>query len=313
LTRMFLMGNAKNASDYKLVTVDSDGIVRLLSDNTFGCQWIVILDIDDHLTKTYPAGTETAVVAEMRPKGVWPVSFDRDEQEMMTAAVCHQFGDSTDSASSALSARTKQQKKQMLKDYLMLFGHCCKGNKTVVAYDIALHFLDTEKALSSAIKVAMHHQLPLLAEQLSNLAKQRLESAQKMKQQQMKEQQTKQTNGNVPRDNGTPSNGRGSGRGISGNANTNSIKKPTRSLGRLKRPTAKLSAGRKNSNESIGMEDMTSTLQRAQLIGNKRPNNPCPPGNGAEPPKKRNYVGSSNPFSCSDAQRQTKKNSIFSV
>merc|ERR1719295_1243472 len=202
----------------------------------------------------------------------------------MTAAVCHQFGDSTDSASSALSARTKQQKKQMLKDYLMLFGHCCKSNKTVVAYDIALHYLNTEKALSSAIKVAMHHQLPLLAEQLSSLAKKRLEDAQKVKQQQMK--QMTGTNGSVQRENGTPSNGRGSG----GNVNTNSIKKPSRSMGRLKRPTAKLSVGRKNSNESIGMEDMTSSLQRAQLIGNKRPNNPCPTGNGAEPPKKRNFA-----------------------
>jgi len=247
------------------------------------------------------------------------VMFGNREEEMMTAAVSHQFETSSDSTSGnngINSNSTKQHKKQMLKDYLMLFGHCCKNAKTVCAYDIAIHFLDTEKALSGAIKVAMHHQLPLLAEQLSVLAKQRLEEAQKAKKQQMKQMNAQNgghgMNGQFEiKQNGTPSNGNGNGSKL--NPPTSSIKKPMRSLGRLKRPTAKLGVNRKNSNESIGMESMTSSLERTQLIGNKRPNNPCVGGDNEEPPKKRNYVAKSNPFSCSDAQRTTKKNSIFSV
>merc|ERR1719334_767686 len=151
----------------------------------------------------------------------------------MTNSVCHQFeGNEGNNSNSG-----KQHKKQLLKDYLMLFGHCCKNAKTVCAYDIAIHFLDTEKALSGAIKVAMHHQLPLLAEQLSVLAKQRLENAQKTKQQQMK--QMNHVNGGNG-GNGTPSNGNGSKL----NPPTSTIKKPSRSLGRLKRPTAKLGVNR---------------------------------------------------------------------
>lgn len=356
LTRIFMMGTA---ADYKLVTVDSEGVVSLLSNTTFGRSWVVILDIDDYLSRTYPAGTETTVVAEMRPKGVWPIYFDREEhklmtlelkflehpvpsqadsyvlidyplsvpllnmgpdevdvntgdaivmfgnreEEMMTAAVGHQFN-----GAKTQSATIKQQRKQLLKDYLMLFGHSCKSGKTVVAYDIAVHFLDSEKALSSAIKVAMHHSLPLLAEQLSNLAKERLDRAQSTKQ-----QHAKQMDGSARTEklNGTPNGGRGGGKATPGRV-TSSIKKPSRSLGRLKRPTAKLAVNRKNSNESVGMEDMTTSMQRTQLIGNKRPNNPCK-GVSEEPPKKRNYVGNSNPFSSSGAQRQTKKSSIFSV
>jgi len=361
LTRIFMMGTA---ADYKVVTVDSEGIVSLLSNTTFGCSWVVILDIDDYLSRTYPAGSETTVAAEMRPKGVWPIYFDRDEhklmtlelkflehpvpsqadgyvlmdyplsvpllnmgpdevdvntgdtivmfgnreEEMMTNAVCHQFN-----GSKTPSAAIKQQRKQLLKDYLMLFGHSCKSGKTVVAYDIALHFLDSEKALSSAIKVAMHHSLPLLAEQLSNLAKKRLDRAQSIKQQQMKQQGAVSVRTETQNGAGTPNAGKANGARNITPGRVSSIKKPSRSLGRLKRPTAKLAVNRKNSNESVGMEDMTTTMQRTQLIGNKRPNNPCKGGNSEEPPKKRNYVGNSNPFSSSGAQRQTKKSSLFSM
>merc|ERR1719362_1312087 len=138
----------------------------------------------------------------MRPKGVWPVYFDDDEQCLMamelkfldypipsqssciltdyklsvpllntgnneidpiTKEPIIMFGDREERLMSQTVLK-KKNNKQLLKDYLMLFGDACKSNKYVLAYDIAIHFLSSEKALSNAIKVAMHHQLPLLAQ-----------------------------------------------------------------------------------------------------------------------------------------------------
>jgi len=358
LVRVFLIGTA---SDFKLLTVDSEGVVRLLSDSAFGGGWIVVLDLGEHLSSALPADPDSVVMAEQRPKGIWPVFFDRDERKLMaidlqfaaqptpssepivlreyplslpllnmgpdavdenTGDVIVPFGNREAAAMTASvgdelapSAQSEGQRKQnakrLLKEYLMLFGHCCSENRAVVAYDVALHFLSTEKALSSAIKVAVHHQMPLLAEQISNLAKERMESRAAPKTRQLPQSKsapkTKQPAGGSPSPSANSAN-------TANTANTNSIKRPSRTLGRLKRPTAKLGANRKSSCEAAApMDDVTGSLQRTQLIGNKRPNNPCAASSAVEPPKKRNYAGNANPFSCHDAQRQSKKSSLFSV
>merc|ERR1712154_578167 len=101
------------------------------------------------------------------------------------------------------------------------------------AYDIATHFLKTEKALSNAIKVAMHHQIPLLAQQLTNLAKQKIES-----------KPNKNTIDIIPNNQN----------------NKKSLQKPSRSLAKLKRPSAKLSAAstqRTSTSSLIGKKERT--------------------------------------------------------
>merc|ERR1712087_736032 len=61
-----------------------------------------------------------------------------------------------------------------------------------------------------------------------------------------------------------------------------SIKKPSRSVGMLKRPSAKLGGSRKSSE----VNDVTHGMQRTQLIGKKRAGNPCGGDRSNEPPKK---------------------------
>merc|ERR1711933_4115 len=64
ITRAFMVND-------KLITIDSEQIVRLLSNDTFGTQWIVILDICDCLDRKY--GAKEQEMSDVRPKGVWPV------------------------------------------------------------------------------------------------------------------------------------------------------------------------------------------------------------------------------------------------
>merc|ERR1712129_660553 len=104
------------------------------------------------------------------------LTFGVREQKIMTGDIRRRMSQCGENAT---AKEKKSAKKQLLKDYLMLFGHACSNNRTVVAYDIAAHFLDTEKALSSGIKAAMRCQLPMLAEQLTSLAKERLANKEK--------------------------------------------------------------------------------------------------------------------------------------
>eukprot|EP00488_Nonionellina_sp_1-RS-2012_P001653 TRINITY_DN2727_c0_g2_i1.p1 TRINITY_DN2727_c0_g2~~TRINITY_DN2727_c0_g2_i1.p1 ORF type:complete len:269 (+),score=81.78 TRINITY_DN2727_c0_g2_i1:433-1239(+) len=221
------------------------------------------------------------------------IRFGNREEGIMTQSLLHQFDD---------PSHHKQHKKKLLKEYITLFNHACRANKHVLAYDIALHFLNSEKALSNAIKVAMHHELPLLAEQLTNLTKQR-----------MKESEVVPSLDTVINDRKINNE-----RNNMCNGNHNNIKKPTRSLGKLRRPTAKLGGNRKslqsgNGNQN-GVNDVTNSIQRTKITGKKRPNNPCENNQSILLQKKPKR----NPFSCNDNNRSNnndrkKTNSIFSM
>jgi len=341
VTRLYVSGNAQN---FKIVSIDSENCVSWLDRGMFnGAAWTVILDINEHLKNV------NSKADSVPPKGIWPVFFDAEEQNLMVlelALVDHPLpsqssgngglvlvsyslavplmgvgADEVDPATDAklvtfgsreqtimtdairrkmsMGARVtekmkKTASKQKLKDYLMLFGHACATNKTVVAYDIAAHFLDTEKAMSSAIKAAMRCQLPMLAEQLTSLAKERL--AQREEKEATKVLVSPETVGKVTA--------------------SRSIRKPSRTtVGRLQRPTAKLGASRKTSD----VNEVTHGVQRTQLIGKKRAGNPCGADPSHEPPKKRGHTAPSNPFSCggkekatNQRQKQKSKNSVFS-
>merc|ERR1712228_548678 len=94
------------------------------------------------------------------------------------------------------------------------------------------------------------------------------------------------------------------------------IKKPSRSLGSLKRPSAKLMNGNRNNHNQ---QKNNNNSNNNQLSGKKRMNNPCQSGNdqSIQPPAKKR-----NPFSCNDngkggsnnfSDRKKKSNSIFSL
>lgn len=222
------------------------------------------------------------------------LTFGAREEKIMTGAIERKM------CSVKSVKERKTAAKQLLKDYLMLFGHACSANRSVVAYDIAKHFLDTEKAMSSAIKAAMRCQLPMLAEQLTNVAKERL--AQKEKEREMKVQ------AHTP----TMAQKQQSASGVqkpSQPSQPRSIKKPSRSVGMLKRPTAKLGGSRKSSE----VNDVTHGMQRTQLIGKKRAGNPCGGDRSNEPPKKRGHTQPANPFSCADKKNSTNQKSKKSV
>merc|ERR1712087_1032271 len=88
-----------------------------------------------------------------------------------------------------------------------------------------------------------------------------------------------------------------------------SIKKPSRSVGMLKRPSAKLGGSRKSSEAN----DVTHGMQRTQLIGKKRAGNPCGGDRSNEPPKKRGHTQPANPFSCPDKKNSTNQKNKKSV
>ena len=167
----------------------------------------------------------------------------------------------------------------------------------MIAYDIAVHFLSTEKALSNAIKVAMHHQMPLLAEQLTKFAKNRLE----------KEESTK-TNDNK----NTMQMNSDKNRNRNNMNNNKKIRKPARTL---RRPTAKLTANNINIHNNL-MENVTSSMEKTKLAGTKRKQNPCENDEemvNAEPPKKRNPFSSNNAGNNNNMNRNANRNNNNSV
>eukprot|EP01084_Bolivina_argentea_P113605 202439_1 len=304
VTRVFVTGTQEHV---QVVTVDSEHVVRVLCKSMFDWNWMAVLDVDQYLSTKYP----DSEVATERPKGIWPVYFDGEEQclmvmelkhldypipsqnngscvltnykfsvplmgvgvdeidpmtnepiirfenreeGIMTKALLHQLDD---------SRKEKQNKKKLLKEYITLFNHSCKVNQQVLAYDIALHFLDSEKALSNAIKVAMHHELPLLAEQITNLTKQRMNSE----------------SGQVDDDDEDEG---------SNKENKNKRKN------KVNAPSDRRRFGYK-------VNDVTTSMKHAKLTGKKRKN----PGEADESPFAKKPKR--NPFSCNTRSENDKK------
>jgi len=296
-------------SDSESESVPPKGVWPVFFDAEEQCLMVLELAHVDHPLPAQSSGSGGLVLSSYAlsvplmgvesQNGSETQTFGAREEKIMTGAVERKM------CTVKSVKERKTAAKQLLKDYLMLFGHACSANRSVVAYDIAKNFLDTEKAMSSAIKAAMRCQLPMLAEQLTTVAKERLAQKEKEKEREMKMQAHTPTMAQKQQSSSSAS-------GVqkpSQPSQPRSIKKPSRSVGMLKRPSAKLGGSRKSSE----VNDVTHGMQRTQLIGKKRAGNPCGGDRSNEPPKKRGHTQPANPFSCADKKNSTNQKSKKSV
>eukprot|EP00486_Rosalina_sp_Unknown_P014839 CAMPEP_0201593088 /NCGR_PEP_ID=MMETSP0190_2-20130828/190805_1 /ASSEMBLY_ACC=CAM_ASM_000263 /TAXON_ID=37353 /ORGANISM="Rosalina sp." /LENGTH=799 /DNA_ID=CAMNT_0048052159 /DNA_START=964 /DNA_END=3363 /DNA_ORIENTATION=+ len=80
LSRIFMIG--QNSKEWRIITIDSSNKVCMLTNNIMNNA--VLLDLNEYLNKKYPMNDETITISNnMRPKGIWPVYFDMDEQCLM--------------------------------------------------------------------------------------------------------------------------------------------------------------------------------------------------------------------------------------
>ena len=80
LSRVFIIGDS--AKDWRIITVDSSNAVCMLTKNVMNNA--VLLDLNEYLNKKYPINDESMALSNnMRPKGIWPVYFDVEEQCLM--------------------------------------------------------------------------------------------------------------------------------------------------------------------------------------------------------------------------------------